>query len=87
AFDFSVWELWGALRYGGKLVIVPHPIARSADAFYQLICEQGITVLNQTPSAFKALMASQAHSALSDQLRYVILGGEALEPTLLQAWY
>ncbi|WXK35240.1 amino acid adenylation domain-containing protein (plasmid) [Mycetohabitans rhizoxinica] len=87
AFDFSVWELWGALRYGGKLVIVPHPIARSADAFYQLICEQGVTVLNQTPSAFKALMTSQAHSALSDQLRYVILGGEALEPTLLQAWY
>jgi amino acid adenylation domain-containing protein len=87
AFDFSVWELWGALRYGGKLVIVPHPIARSADAFYQLICEQGVTVLNQTPSAFKALMASQAHSALSDQLRYVILGGEALEPTSLQAWY
>ncbi|WP_338861828.1 non-ribosomal peptide synthase/polyketide synthase (plasmid) [Mycetohabitans rhizoxinica] len=87
AFDFSVWELWGALRYGGKLVIVPHPIARSADAFYPLICEQGVTVLNQTPSAFKALMASQAHSALSDQLRYVILGGEALEPTSLQAWY
>ncbi|WP_323074014.1 non-ribosomal peptide synthetase [Mycetohabitans endofungorum] len=87
AFDFSVWELWGALRYGGKLVIVPHPIARSADAFYQLICEQGVTVLNQTPSAFKALMASQAYSALSDQLRYVILGGEALEPAILQAWY
>ncbi|MCF2135563.1 non-ribosomal peptide synthetase, partial [Mycetohabitans sp. B3] len=87
AFDFSVWELWGALRYGGKLVIVPHSIARSADAFYQLVCEQGVTVLNQTPSAFKALIASQAHSALSDQLRYVILGGEALEPTLLQAWY
>ncbi|WP_338893382.1 amino acid adenylation domain-containing protein [Mycetohabitans endofungorum] len=87
AFDFSVWELWGALRYGGKLVIVPHSIARSADAFYQLICEQGVTVLNQTPSAFKALMASLAHRALSDQLRYVILGGEALEPTLLQAWY
>ncbi|WP_338927323.1 non-ribosomal peptide synthase/polyketide synthase (plasmid) [Mycetohabitans endofungorum] len=87
AFDFSVWELWGALRYGGKLVIVPHSIARSADAFYQLICEQGVTVLNQTPSAFKALIASQAHRALSDQLRYVILGGEALEPAILQAWY
>ncbi|WP_422393456.1 amino acid adenylation domain-containing protein [Mycetohabitans endofungorum] len=87
AFDFSVWELWGALRYGGKLVIVPHSIARSADAFYQLICEQGVTVLNQTPSAFKALMASQTHRTLSDQLRYVILGGEALEPAILQAWY
>ncbi|WP_237577391.1 non-ribosomal peptide synthetase, partial [Mycetohabitans sp. B5] len=87
AFDFSVWELWGALRYGGKLVIVPHHIARSAQAFHQLVCEQGITVLNQTPSAFKAFIASQAQSALSDQLRYVIFGGEALEPALLQAWY
>ncbi|MCG1048623.1 non-ribosomal peptide synthetase [Mycetohabitans sp. B6] len=87
AFDFSVWELWGALRYGGKLIIVPHHIARSPDAFYQLVCEQRITVLNQTPSAFKALIASQAQSALSDRLRYVIFGGEALEPTALQAWY
>ncbi|MCG1048796.1 amino acid adenylation domain-containing protein, partial [Mycetohabitans sp. B6] len=87
AFDFSVWELWGALRYGGKLVIVPHHIARSAQAFHQLVCEQGVTVLNQTPSAFKAFIASQAQSALSDQLRYVIFGGEALEPAILQAWY
>ncbi|MCF2135391.1 amino acid adenylation domain-containing protein, partial [Mycetohabitans sp. B3] len=87
AFDFSVWELWGALRYGGKLVIVPHHTARSAQAFHQLVCEQGITVLNQTPSAFKAFIASQAQSALSDQLRYVIFGGEALEPAILQAWY
>ena len=24
AFDFSVWEVWGALLYGGRLVIVPY---------------------------------------------------------------
>ncbi len=87
AFDFSVWELWGALRYGGKLVIVPHQIARSPQEFYRLLCEQGVTVLNQTPSAFKSLIACQAQSALSDRLRYVIFGGEALEPASLQAWY
>ncbi|MET0777668.1 MAG: amino acid adenylation domain-containing protein [Pseudomonas mandelii] len=85
AFDFSVWELWGALRYGGTLVLVPHAIARSPQAFYELICEQGVTVLNQTPSAFTALMEYAQPS--SDRLRYVIFGGEALQPSTLRDWY
>ncbi|MDI3272250.1 amino acid adenylation domain-containing protein [Pseudomonas sp. AL03] len=85
AFDFSVWELWGALRYGGTLVLVPHAITHSPQAFYQLICEQGVTVLNQTPSAFTALMAYVQPS--SDRLRYVIFGGEALQPSTLREWY
>jgi amino acid adenylation domain-containing protein len=85
AFDFSVWELWGALRYGGTLVLVPHAITRSPQAFYQLICEQGVTVLNQTPSAFTALMEYVQPS--SDRLRYVIFGGEALQPSTLRDWY
>ncbi|WPN50973.1 amino acid adenylation domain-containing protein [Pseudomonas sp. P9_2] len=85
AFDFSVWELWGALRHGGTLVLVPHATTRSAQAFYQLICEQGITVLNQTPSAFTALMKYAQPS--SDRLRYVIFGGEALQPSTLREWY
>ncbi len=85
AFDFSVWELWGALRYGGTLVLVPHAITRSPKAFYQLICEQGVTVLNQTPSAFTALMGYVQPS--SDRLRYVIFGGEALQPSTLRDWY
>ena len=85
AFDFSVWEIWGALRYGGTLVLVPHAITRSPRAFYRLICEQGVTVLNQTPSAFAALMEYVQPS--SDRLRYVILGGEALQPSILRSWY
>lgn len=85
AFDFSVWELWGALRYGGMLVLVPHAITRSPQAFYQLICKQGITVLNQTPSAFTGLMGYVKPS--SNRLRYVIFGGEALQPSTLRDWY
>jgi amino acid adenylation domain-containing protein len=85
AFDFSVWELWGALRYGGTLVLVPQAITRSPQAFCQLICEQGVTVLNQTPSAFTALMAYM--KTTSDRLRYVIFGGEALQPSMLRDWY
>ncbi|PHM60827.1 Amino acid adenylation [Xenorhabdus stockiae] len=85
AFDFSVWELWGALRYGGRLILVSHPVTRSPQAFYQLICEQGVTILNQTPSAFNALMEYVKPS--SDQLRYIIFGGEALQLSTLRDWY
>ncbi|WP_282362752.1 AMP-binding protein, partial [Pseudomonas sp. PS01300] len=53
AFDFSVWEIFGALLYGGRLVIVPQATSRAPEEFFQLLCEQGVTVLNQTPSAFK----------------------------------
>src|SRR5581483_3474627 len=87
AFDFSVWEIWGALAYGGRLVVVPWEVSRSPDEFYDLVCETGITVLNQTPSAFKQLMQAQGRSARQHQLRYVIFGGEALEVGTLQPWY
>ncbi|WP_289997923.1 AMP-binding protein, partial [Photorhabdus laumondii] len=87
AFDFSVWELWGALRYGAKLVLVPHAIARSPQELHQFVCQHGITVLNQTPSAFKAFIASYVANPLPDCLRYIIFGGEALEPSMLKPWY
>ncbi|NTI07191.1 AMP-binding protein, partial [Agrobacterium rhizogenes] len=87
AFDFSVWELWGALAYGGQLVIVPRDTARSAQDFQRFVCRHGVTVLNQTPSAFKAFIEADARSGLQDQLRYVIFGGEALEPSILAPWY
>jgi nonribosomal peptide synthetase DhbF len=59
AFDFSVWEIWGALLYGGRLVVVPKTITRSPGEFLQLLVEEGVTVLNQTPSAFYQLMQAE----------------------------
>ncbi|WP_420869797.1 amino acid adenylation domain-containing protein [Bradyrhizobium septentrionale] len=87
SFDFSVWELWGALRYGGRLILVPSDTARSAPDFDDLICKSGVTVLNQTPSAFKALVDLERQRGARNRLRYVILGGEALEPSILKPWY
>ncbi|MDR6889216.1 MULTISPECIES: non-ribosomal peptide synthetase [Variovorax] len=87
AFDFSVWEIFGALCTGGKLVVVPFWISRSPDDFVALLREQEVTVLNQTPSAFRQLVHSAALAAGERlPLRCVIFGGEALEPESLRPW-
>ena len=63
AFDFSVWELWGALLHGGRLVVVPKMVSRSPGEFLALLVEQRVTVLNQTPSAFYQLMEADGQNA------------------------
>jgi amino acid adenylation domain-containing protein len=89
AFDFSVWELWGALAFGGRLVVVPYLVSRSPRAFYELLCEQRVTILNQTPSGFyqliqaEELVGADPHLAL----RLVIFGGEALDVSRLRSWF
>jgi amino acid adenylation domain-containing protein len=89
AFDFSVWELWGALLHGGRLVIVPYLVSRAPDQFLELLSRESVTVLNQTPSAFRQLLQADAarREPLPLALRYVIFGGEALEPDHLQPWF
>jgi amino acid adenylation domain-containing protein len=87
AFDFSLWELWGALRYGGRVVIVPQWVARSPESFRELLSETGVTVLNQTPSAFRQLIEADAASNSPLRLRLVICGGETLEPRMLALWF
>lgn len=89
SFDFSVWEIWGALLHGGRLVIVPESTTRDPAAFLRLLAEEGVTVLNQTPSAFAALDRADHDRGGRDQLslRLVIFGGEALDPRRLAGWY
>ncbi|KAA9158725.1 amino acid adenylation domain-containing protein [Amycolatopsis acidicola] len=84
AFDFSVWELWGALGHGGRLVVVPHDVARAPGELRALLAREGVTVLNQTPSAFYQLAEQPADLPA---LRTVIFGGEALEPARLREWF
>ena len=87
AFDFSVWEIWGALTHGGQLLIVPQLVSRAPDECYALLCDAGVSILNQTPSAFRQLIAAQQHNPQAHSLRQVIFGGEALEPGMLKPWY
>jgi tyrocidine synthetase-3 len=86
-FDFSVWEIYGALLYGGKLVIIPAMTARDPGKYWQVLIQEKVTVLNQTPSAFYALCSEVlTHSRGKTHLRYVIFGGEALKPLQLKRW-
>ncbi|MEV7495407.1 amino acid adenylation domain-containing protein [Streptomyces anulatus] len=88
AFDFSVWELWGALLYGGRVVVVPYATSRDPHAFLRLLADERVSVLNQTPSAFYQLAAADREAPGHDlALRYVVFGGEALELGRLADWY
>jgi amino acid adenylation domain-containing protein len=87
AFDFSVWEIWGALFNGGRLVIVPKETIRSAVGLYALVCDEGVTVLNQTPSAFYQFISAQTLVDREHRLRHVVFGGEALDVTRLRPWF
>ncbi|RDI53339.1 non-ribosomal peptide synthetase [Nocardia mexicana] len=85
AFDFSVWEMWGALSSGGTLAIVDPDLARSPVEFGELLERDAVTVLSQTPSAFYALLDAGATAPPS--LRHIVLGGEALDLRRLRGWY
>ena len=90
AFDFSVWEMWGALLYGGRLVVVAKGTTRTPQEFLRLLVEEGVTVLNQTPSAFYQLMQAEEEEAELGQrlkLRHVIFGGKLWNCGGCSRWY
>lgn len=87
-FDFSVWEIWGALLFGGKLLVPDADTVKDTDVFYDLCIKESVTVLNQTPSAFyQFIEVAKDKASRLNALRYVIFGGEALNFTQLKPWY
>lgn len=86
SFDFSVWEIWGALLYGGSLVIVPGTATHMADEFYRLLIKHKVTILSQTPSAFYQLAIIAVSYKQKLFLRFIVFDGEVLAPKIIQLW-
>ncbi|MFH8974333.1 amino acid adenylation domain-containing protein [Streptomyces sp. NPDC017890] len=87
SFDFAVWELWGALAHGGELLVPEYGLTRSPVDFHRLVRERGVTVLNQTPSAFYQFIEADRHAGWPlPALRRIIFGGEALDLGRLRGW-
>ncbi|MFC8225245.1 amino acid adenylation domain-containing protein [Streptomyces sp. NPDC057287] len=87
SFDFAVWELWGALAHGGELLVPEYGLTRSPVDFHRLVRERGVTVLNQTPSAFYRFVEADLHAGEPlPALRRIIFGGEALDLARLRGW-
>ncbi len=87
-FDFSVWEMYGALLFGGKLILIPRVTAMDTRDYLDILKREAVTVLNQTPSSFYRLVEEELPiAAKALYLRYIIFGGEALQPKKLKEWH
>ena len=86
AFDFSVWEMWGALTTGGRLVVVPYAVSRNVDEFHELVRTERVTILSQTPSAFRQFETADDRAGGELSLRAVVFGGEALHRPSVRRW-
>ncbi|MEW2124651.1 non-ribosomal peptide synthetase [Streptomyces sp. NPDC007259] len=87
AFDFSVWEIWGCLLTGGRLVVVDHWVTRDTELFYDLLVAERVTVLSQTPSAFAQVIEADRRRREPLAVRLVVFGGEPLDVRMLAPWF
>jgi amino acid adenylation domain-containing protein len=91
SFDFSVWETWGPLLHGGKLVIVPAATTRSPAVFRRLLAAEKVTIMTNTPTAFREFERAE-REALHDgagslALRHIVIGAEPIACDDLLRWY
>lgn len=84
-FDFSVWEIFGSLLYGGKLVVLSQDVVKDSEKVLEELERNQVTVFNQVPSSFYNIMRKDSGKRMKS-VRYLIFGGEALNPAKLQQW-
>ncbi|MBL6449163.1 amino acid adenylation domain-containing protein [Fulvivirga sp. 29W222] len=86
-FDFSVWEMYGALLYGAKLIVPTRAEVKDVANLANLIQEHRVTILNQTPLAFEYLSDKlKTLTGLDEHLRFIILSGDRLDTIKLKSW-
>ena len=87
AFDMSVWEIWGALGFGGTAVVIREESARNAYQVAAALQRHGITILSQVPTAFHALATAVRRRPVDlSSVRLVVLGGERARSHDVLAW-
>jgi amino acid adenylation domain-containing protein len=87
AFDISVWEMWGALAHGGRLVIVDSDTARSPETYWRLLHDHRVTIICHTPTSFSQFDRVDADMGSQLALRVMVLGGESLDARTLGPWF
>ena len=80
SFDVSVWEIWGTLLAGGRLVVVPESVAGSPNELHELLVAEKVDVISQTPSAVAMLPAQGLESAA------LVVAGEACSAAIVDRW-
>jgi len=75
-----VWEIFGALLGGGRLVVIPDSVARSPTDFHDVLVAEQVNVLTRTPSA-AAVLSPQGLDSVS-----LVLGGEPCPAEVVDRW-
>ncbi|MGD8823018.1 MAG: amino acid adenylation domain-containing protein, partial [Anaerolineales bacterium] len=88
-FDFSVWELFGALFYGGRLIVIPVSMRRSLDTYFKKVVFKRLTILAMIPPLFfeAALMPQFFDRLAGSKLRHIFLGGDVLDVSKLAPFF
>ncbi|WP_120314334.1 non-ribosomal peptide synthetase, partial [Mycobacterium mantenii] len=80
AFDVSVWEIFGALLRGGRLVVVSESVVGSPEDLHRVLAAEQVSVLTQTPSAV-AMLSPEGLESVS-----LVMAGEACPGEVVDQW-
>lgn len=75
-FDFSVWEIWGALSTGATIVVADDAAVLDPAELLALCERHLVTVLCAVPSVFRPLARLLERERRGLEVRYIIFGGE-----------